>query len=119
MGTIQQLAAALWLWGGHEDTPGEAYALPCSRHSVSASSGSVPTVIFSPWPIIGPGLWHICWADGQEGHFSMSVKPEGDCRVLGRIAQVHWPPGSQTQGEGRGQTEPQEDPEGSQHVRRT
>lgn len=63
-------------------------------------------MIFSTWPIIRPGLWHICWADGQEGRFSMSVKPEGDCRVLGRIAQVHWPPGSQTQGEGRGRLSP-------------
>lgn len=72
--------------------------------------GVSPTVVVSPQPITGPGLRHIGRADGQEGYFSRSVKPEGACRALGRIAQVLWPPGSQTQGEGQGQAGPQRAP---------
>lgn len=112
MGNIQQLDAALWRWGRHGDTPGDAPGT-VSQHLQGVS----PTVIFFPWPIIEPGLWHIGRADGQEGHFSRSVKLEGTCRVLGKTAQACCPAGSQTQGEGRGQAGPQEDPEGSQHIR--
>lgn len=95
MGTIQQFAAALWLWGRHGD-PQERLMLSHAPDTVSQHlQGVSPTVIFSPWPIIGPGLWHIGRADGQEGHFFMSVKLEGACGVLGRIAQVCWPLGKE------------------------
>lgn len=58
-----------------------------SQHLQGLSS----TVISSPQTIIGPGLWHVSRADGQEGHFSRSVKLEGPSEVVGRIAQLHWP----------------------------
>lgn len=80
--------------------------------------GVSPTVVFSPQTIIGPGLWHIGQADGQESHFSRSVKLEGPCKVVGRIAQVHWPPGSQTQGVGRGRLGARRT-QCSRHVRHT
>lgn len=64
--------------------------------------GVLPTVIFSPRPTIGPGLCHISQADGQEGHLSRSVQLESAYRVLGRIAEVCWPPVFKAQGEGRG-----------------
>lgn len=54
---------APWLWGGHEDTSGEAYGLPSSQHSASAS----PVSVAHGGPITGPRLWHISGQRGRKG----------------------------------------------------
>lgn len=63
---------------GHGDTPGEAYALPCSQHSVSASPGSVshcdllPMAHYRAWVVAhGSGRW--------AGRTFLQVSKAGGC----------------------------------------